>query len=71
MLKRDLVFWGMACSLLVAELDQPNWEGALGLEAGSHPTIPIVLHITRPFSTQSHEAEGRTTGAFGENGVQN
>lgn len=60
----------MAYSLLVAELDQPNWKGALGLQADSGPTVPIVLHFSRPFSTQSHEAEGRAVGAYGEGEIQ-
>lgn len=42
-----------------------NWEGAPGLQADSGPTIPFVLHFTRPFSSQSHESEGRTMGACG------
>lgn len=65
MLKRDLGSPGMACSLSVAELDRPIWEGELGLQADSGPTIPIVLHFTRLFSSRSHEDEGRVMGACG------
>lgn len=65
MLKRDLGSPGMACSLSVAELDRPIWEGELGLQADSGPTIPIALHFTRLFSSQSHEDEGRVMGACG------
>lgn len=39
--------------------------GGTGLQADSGPTIPIVLHFTRLFSTQSHEDEGRVMGACG------
>lgn len=44
-LTRDLGFSGMACSLLVAEMDQLSWEQALGLQADSHYSALI-----RPFS---------------------
>lgn len=37
-------------SLLVAELDQPNWERALEQWADLGPAIPIFLHFTTPFS---------------------
>lgn len=45
--------------------DRPIWEGELGLQADSGPTIPIVLHFTWLFSSQSHEDEGRVMGACG------
>lgn len=37
-------------SLLVAELDQPNWERALEQWADLGPALPIFLHFTTPFS---------------------
>ena len=60
----------MGGSLLVIELDQPNWEGALGLWADSGPTFPIVLHFTRPFFTYNHEGEQRALVACGGDVVQ-
>lgn len=55
----------MACSLLVAELDQSSCEGPLGLHTDLCPTISSILHFAR-----SHEGEGRAVGACREDVAQ-
>lgn len=55
----------MACSLLVAELDQPSCKGPVGLHADLCPTISSILHFAR-----SHEGEGRAVGVCREDVAQ-
>lgn len=68
--KKESRFFRHALFFIDGRTEPTQLGGALRLQADSGPVFPFVLHVTRFFSTQSHEGEGGTVEACGEDVVQ-
>lgn len=68
--KKESRFFRHALFFIGSSTGPAQLGGALGLQVDSGPIFPFALHFTRPFSTQSHEGEGGTVEACGEDVVQ-